>query len=82
MGTIRRLKKQLANAPIALAKTGVTFMGSPLVLVNPSGPKVVENFQKYFSALNKRSRCPNLHDMYDTHFKLLARVEKGNYELN
>ncbi len=81
MGTIRRIKKQLANAPIALAKTGITFMGSPLVLVNPS-PEAVVQFKKYFTALNRRARCPNLHDIYDTHFRLLARIAEGKYMLN
>ena len=82
MGTIRRIKKQLANAPMRLAKTGVTFMGCPLVLVNPANPDVVEQFKKYFTALNKRARCVNLHDMYDVHFRLLADIEEGEYKLN
>lgn len=82
MGNIRRIKKQLAGAPMRLAKTGITFMGSPLALVNPAGPNVVEQFQKYFTALNKRARCVNLHDMYDAHFMLLSNMEKGEYKFN
>ncbi len=77
MSNIRRIKRQMATQII---NTGTVFNGCPVLLANGTVEKV-KQFQGFLATLNKRARCPNLHDMYIAHFALLSRIEAGDARL-
>ena len=84
MGNLRRLKKSLsqAHAPkIAMADAHMTVNGCRVFLGHPNERTATASAKGFREMLNKtisRARCPNLHDMYDAHFKLI----ENNFELN
>ncbi len=79
MGNQRALRK-LMSPKIAMADAHMTVNGCRVFLGHPSEKKALEAAKDFKGMLTKtisRAQCPNLHDMYEAHFKLIA----NNFEI-
>ena len=75
MGNIRRINKSL-NSGISLAKTGITYGGSPVVLISDDVSKAV-SFKESCMRNAYRSSLMNVTDMYMVSSEIRDKVLAG-----
>ena len=84
MGNMRRIKKAM-SPQIAMADVHVVVNDCKVFLGHPNAQTATASAKGFKEMLVKsmsRARCPNMHDMYDTHFRLLAKIKNGETILN
>jgi len=84
MGNRRRIIKQL-NKPMAMADTKIVFNKCRVFLNHPDpnvAGRAAQQFAEFMTHLNNRARLPNMHDLYDAHFKVLDKMLVGESIVN
>lgn len=80
MGNIRRIKKQLAKQPIAMADTKLVFNKCRVYLGHPN-PRIAGESARKFALFMKstmaRAAIFNIRDLYEAHFQVLQKIERG-----
>lgn len=80
MGNKRRIIKQLAKQPIAMADTKLVFNKCRVYLGHPN-PRVsgesAGKFALFMKGTMSRANTFNLRDLYEAHFQVLQKIEKG-----